>query len=197
MPGALFLAGDCVTLRTVEKDDAEFLRDNANDPRIRRPMTMAGPSNLEQQRDHVDDGDDDGDGLQLLVCVEGEDAGYADRFVTEAAGEQVEPVGVLFGWPRDENAGAFEVAYWLTPPAHGEGLMSEAVPLVLDHLFGQRRVHRVQARALSWTDGSRGLLEKVGFTEEGVMRDAKFVDGEYVDVHLYSLLAAEWQTRGE
>ncbi|WP_435319823.1 GNAT family N-acetyltransferase [Haloarchaeobius sp. TZWSO28] len=194
MPGSPFLHGETVTLRTVEADDAAFLRDHTNDPRIRRPMTMTGPNNLEQQREHIPDGDDDGPGFSLLVCVEGDRTGYNEEYVEAEDGETpVEPIGALFSWPRDETAGDFEIAYWLTPPAHGEGYMSETVSLVLDHAFGQLRIHRVRARTLTWNDGSRALLESLGFTEEGVMRDAKFVDGEHVDTHLYSILEHEWR----
>ncbi|WP_267641198.1 GNAT family N-acetyltransferase [Haloarchaeobius amylolyticus] len=193
MPGAPFLHGETVTLRTMEEDDAVFLRDHSNDPRIRRPMTMTGPTNLEQQREHMPDGDDDGPGFSVLVCVEGEQTGYNEQYVAEDGDTTVEPVGVVFCWPREETAGDFEIAYWLTPPAHGEGYMSEAVSLALDHAFGQLRLHRIRARVLTWNDGSRALLEKLGFTEEGVMRDAKFVDGEYVDTHLYSILEDEWR----
>ncbi|WP_439027870.1 GNAT family N-acetyltransferase [Haloarchaeobius sp. DT45] len=196
MPGSPFLHGETVTLRTVEEDDAEFLRDHSNDPRIRRPMTMTGPTNLEQQREHMPDGDDDGPGFSLLVCVEGEQTGFNQEYIADGEDDEqpVEPVGVIFCWPRDEVAGDFEIAYWMTPPAHGEGYMSEAVSLVLEHTFGQRRIHRIRARTLTWNDGSRALLESLGFTEEGVMRDAKFVDGEYVDTHLYSILEDEWRT---
>ncbi|WP_435359858.1 GNAT family N-acetyltransferase [Haloarchaeobius sp. DFWS5] len=191
MPGAPFMRGDHVTLRTVEEEDAVFLRDNSNDPRIRRPMTITGPSNLEQTREHDSDGDD----FSLLICVEGDQTGYVERFVDDEGPEPVEPVGVVFCWPRDDTAGEVEIAYWITPAAQGEGLMTEAVSLALDYAFGQRRIHRVRARTLVSNDGSRAVLGKLGFTEEGVMREAKFVDGEHVDVVLHSVLSHEWHDR--
>jgi ribosomal-protein-alanine N-acetyltransferase len=41
-------------------------------------------------------------------------------------------------------------------------------------------------------------LETLGFVHEGTQRQAKFVDGEYVDLRVYGLLVDEWrETRRE
>ncbi|MFD1646934.1 GNAT family N-acetyltransferase [Haloarchaeobius litoreus] len=186
MPGPIFEAGERITLRTAEDEDAEFLATHSNDPRIRDPMTLVGPTNLDEQREHIGD---DGDGAQFLVCVEGDDAGYDERFVTD---DGVEPIGFVMFFHVNERAGNGEVAYWLSPAVHGEGYSTEAVSLVLDYAFESRRLHRMEARALSTNEASRGLLESLGFREEGVSRDAKFVRGEHVDVHDYGLLEEEW-----
>jgi RimJ/RimL family protein N-acetyltransferase len=186
MPGPIFERGDRISLRTVEEEDAEFLAANSNDPRIRHPMTYTGPRNVDEVREHVGD---DGDGARFLVCVEGDDVGYDERYVTD---DGVEPVGLVMLFHVDQRAGNGEVAYWLTPPAHGEGYATEAVSLALDYAFGARRLHRIKARALESNAASRGLLESLGFEEEGAERDAKFVHGEHVDVHWYGLLADEW-----
>ncbi|WP_138796431.1 GNAT family N-acetyltransferase [Halostella sp. PRR32] len=173
MPGATFLAGDRVDLRTVEEDDLEFLRDHSNDPAIRRPMTFDTPTNLEQQRDRFDDmyADDD---AGFLACVDGD------------------PVGYVMLFHVDDSAGHAEIAYWTTPDAQGDGYTTEAVALLVDYAFDERRLHRLRARALESNAASRGLLEKLGFTEEGVQRDETFVSGEYVDTHFYGLLESEW-----
>lgn len=173
MPGATFLSGDRVTLRTVEEEDLEFLRDHSNDPAIRHPMTFDRPSNLERQRERFEDMYD-GDDTGLLACVDGD------------------PVGYVMLFHVDDSAGHAEVAYWVSPDAQGEGYATEAVALLLDYAFDERRLHRVRARALATNTASRGLLEKLGFTEEGVQRDEKFVGGEYVDTHFYGLLEDEW-----
>lgn len=188
MPGAPFLQGERVALRTVEDEDATFLRDHSNDPRIRVPMTFTGPTNLEQQRDHMGN---DGDGADFLITVSGAETGYNPEYVTEDD-PPVEPIGYATLFHVNQGAGNGEIAYWLTPPAQGNGYMSEAAALLLDHAFTERRLHRVSARALESNDASRGLLESLGFLEEGLERDAKYVQGEYEDVYRYSLLAGEW-----
>ena len=189
MPGARFLQGDRIALRTVEEEDAPFLRDHANDPRIRYPMTFGGPTNLEEQREYIDE--DDGDGAQFIVTVSGEETGFNPEYVTEND-PPVEPIGFVSLFHVDERAGEAEVAYWLTPPAQENGFATEAVTLLLDYAFETRRLHRVKARALVTNDASRNLLASLGFSEEGTSRDAKFVDGEYVDVDRFAILEGEW-----
>jgi hypothetical protein len=40
---------------------------------------------------------------------------------------------------------------------------------------------------------SRGLIQKIGFTDEGCMREACFFNGEYHDINVVGMLAEEWQ----
>lgn len=173
MPGGIFLSGDDVTLRPVEEEDLEFLRDHSNDPAIRHPMTFDRPENLESWHERFEDMYD-GDDVGLLACVDDEPIGYAMLFRV------------------DESAGHAEIASWLAPEAQGEGYGTETAALLLDYAFDERRLHRVRARALDTNTASQRLLEKLGFTHEGVQRDEKYVRGEYVDTHFYGLLADEW-----
>ena len=39
---------------------------------------------------------------------------------------------------------------------------------------------------------SRAIPERLGFSEEGVLREAKLIRGRYEDAALYSMLAADW-----
>jgi RimJ/RimL family protein N-acetyltransferase len=177
MPGGTFLVGEDVTLRPVEEEDLEFLRDHSNDPAIRHPMTFDRPENLQTQRERFEDMYD-GDDVGLLACVDGEPVGYAMLFRV------------------DETAGHAEIAYWLAPEAQGKGYGAETAALMLDYAFDERRLHRVRARALDTNTASQNLLEKLGFTHEGVQREEKFVRGEYVDTHFYGLLEEEWPGSG-
>jgi RimJ/RimL family protein N-acetyltransferase len=189
MPGARFDQADRVALRTVEPEDAPFLHDHANDPAIRLPLTFTGPTSRAEQEAFIED---DEDGAAFLVAVSGEETGFNPDYVT---GDEppVEPIGFCSLFHVDEAAGSADIAYWITPPAQGNGYMTEAAPLVLDYAFGQRRLHRVEARALERNRASQGLLEKLGFTREGTERAAKFVEGEHRDVIRYGMLATEWR----
>jgi len=53
----------------------------------------------------------------------------------------------------------------------------------------------VGAVAYEDNDASRGLLESLGFSEEGRIRKDRFIDGEYADTIHYGLLREEWQER--
>ena len=42
---------------------------------------------------------------------------------------------------------------------------------------------------------SRAIPERLGFTQEGIARDAEWLYDHYVDLVTYSLLAPEWSKR--
>lgn len=201
MPGAVYATGDDVALHTVEDDDAEFIRDFSNDPAVREPMTLDGPRNLEQTREHVTPETDDF--VQFLACVHDDDTGVNPAFVDHgedapAGLDAVEPVGLVMLFGIDAREGTTSFAYWLVPGVHGRGYGTETAALAVDYAFGHRRMHRVNARVLDSNVASIGLLEKLGFTHEGIQREEKLVAGDRVDTRIYGLLADEWaQVREE
>ena len=69
MPGAAFLRGERVTLRTVEEEDLAFIRDNIDDPRVRRPLTSASPTNTETTREHFEEHISEDDTVDLAVWI--------------------------------------------------------------------------------------------------------------------------------
>ncbi|RMG14657.1 MAG: N-acetyltransferase, partial [Planctomycetota bacterium] len=78
------------------------------------------------------------------------------------------------------------------PACWGRGYGSEALRLVLDYAFRELEVHRVQLSVFETNTRARAAYLKVGFVEEGRLREAAFVDGRRVDVFLLSILAREW-----
>ena len=105
-------------------------------------------------------------------------------------GERVGTIGL-----HDVTAthGNGEVGYFFAPDAWGNGYATDATRTVVEYAFGERRLQKVYARAFAFNDASQRVLEKVGFEREGVHRDQVFVDGEFVDVYRFGVLAGEWE----
>ena len=84
------------------------------------------------------------------------------------------------------------MGYWLDAGFEGRGLVTRAVTAVLDHAFGPLGLHRVELQTT--TDNTRSLrvAERLGFTQEGVLREAAAFPGERRDVVVHGLLAREW-----
>ncbi|MFB6219548.1 MAG: GNAT family N-acetyltransferase [Halobacteriaceae archaeon] len=175
MSGAVYLAGEAVTLRTIEDEDLPFLRDTINDPAVRYYLGDRGPVNLEQEREWFEGEAADGENLNLLVAVDGERAGT---------------VGLH---PRVPDDGSTEVGVFLAEQFWGEGYGTEAVELVVDYAFREGRAHRVAARVIDGNDASRRVFEKLGFRHEATFQEATFHDGAYTDVHWYAVLKEEWR----
>ena len=64
---------------------------------------------------------------------------------------------------------------------------------MLDHAFGACAAHRVWLDVMLDNVRARGLYESVGFTAEGVMRDAHRSGDRYLPLCLMSILAPEWR----
>jgi len=84
------------------------------------------------------------------------------------------------------------IGYWLTVEAQGSGLMTATVRALLDHAFHVWALHRVVIEAVVDNTRSRAIPERLGFSEEGVQRQAKLVRGRFEDAALYSMLAPDW-----
>lgn len=178
MPGAAFLHGDTVTLRTVEREDLDFLRANRNDPAIRRSLGYFAPTNEPATEQFFEDVIGDEDCVNVLVCDD----------------DREDPrVGLVSLFEIDERAGRGELACWIAPDAQGNGYATDATATMAGYAFEERRLHRVRARANAANEPSRAALESVGFVEEGRKREAGFVDGDHVDIVHYGLLAEEWR----
>ncbi|HEX8958195.1 MAG TPA: GNAT family protein [Solirubrobacterales bacterium] len=84
------------------------------------------------------------------------------------------------------------IGYWLAAGRQGRGTMTEAVRVLTDHALSVWDLHRVEIRAAAENRGSRAIPERLGFREEGTLREAESVDGRWLDVVVYAVLASEW-----
>lgn len=74
----------------------------------------------------------------------------------------------------------------------GRGFGSAAIALVTRHAFDTMNLHRLWSE--SPNPAFNATMQKLGWQEEGVKREAFFLDGGFVDLRCWSLLEAEWRT---
>ncbi len=88
-----------------------------------------------------------------------------------------------------------EIGYELNPDYWRQGIMTEALTAMLNFCYGDRfffRLNRVQALTELENWASIGLLQKLGFQKEGVLRAYGWWRGRFQDVRCFSLLRREW-----
>ena len=90
----------------------------------------------------------------------------------------------------DPMRAVIEVGYWLFPNARGRGLATHAVRAVAREAFSSG-LWRVEAHVRVGNEASDRVLERAGFTREGVKRRFLRHGGERVDATLFALLADE------
>ncbi len=82
-----------------------------------------------------------------------------------------------------------EKAYW------DQGYGSEALSVLLRHGFEDLNLHRIELQVFAGNDRAVAAYRKLGFVEEGRLREAEFRRGRYLDVILMSILRPEWEAR--
>jgi ribosomal-protein-serine acetyltransferase len=93
-----------------------------------------------------------------------------------------EMAGGLLFFPLDRRIRATEIGYWLGAQVAGRGFA-----------FEEMNMNRVGLQAEVGNQRSRAVAERLGFTLEGIRRQAWVGgDGAFVDIATYSLLASEW-----
>jgi RimJ/RimL family protein N-acetyltransferase len=90
-----------------------------------------------------------------------------------------------------QNARA-EIGYILGRPWWGRGLMREALTAVIDFAFGELDLRRIEADTDPRNEASVGLLERLGFVREGLLRERWVVAGEVSDSAYLGLLRRDW-----
>jgi len=98
-------------------------------------------------------------------------------------------------WIRRDQRAA--IGYDLAQASWGQGIMTEALDAICRFGFQQMKLHRIEADVSAENPASARVLEKIGFQQEGRLREQYYEWGEYHDLLLYSLLQHEFERGAE
>ncbi|ANB59804.1 GNAT family N-acetyltransferase [Anoxybacteroides amylolyticum] len=84
------------------------------------------------------------------------------------------------------------IGYWLAEPFQGYGLMTKACRALISYVFEQLQLNRVEIRVAVDNGKSRAIPERLGFVNEGVVREVEWLYDHFVDHIVYGMLAKEW-----
>lgn len=90
-----------------------------------------------------------------------------------------------------------ELEYWIAEGYEGRGIVSQSCRGLMAHAFGPMNLNRLALKFKHVSEDSenfrsRRVAERLGFTEEGVLRQDGMTKGQLMDMVMYSLLAEEW-----
>jgi len=94
--------------------------------------------------------------------------------------------------------GNFQSAYlgfYVFQPSAGKGYMSEALELVLNVVFGEMKLHRVEANIQPSNLPSIKLVKGLGFSLEGYSPKYLKVGGRWRDHERWAIRAEDWRAR--
>jgi ribosomal-protein-alanine N-acetyltransferase len=99
-------------------------------------------------------------------------------------------IGYL-NWSDDHKR--IEIGYALSRDYWNHGYVTEAAKGLIDHLFRNSDLIRIEARCKVENIGSSRVMEKTGMKFEGILRKQVFSKGEHHDMKFYSILRDEWE----
>jgi ribosomal-protein-serine acetyltransferase len=171
--------GDDAFIRTYTPDDAAVVLALAiaNHDRLAPWMPWASRERtVDEQRDWIERC------LGSETDLEGNGIWLADGSLAGGIGMRIDPLS------RES-----EIGYWVDGAAEGRGLVTRACARFIGHAFDELRLHRVVIKAAVTNERSRAVAVRLGFTQEGTMREAEpSATGEYHDLVVYGLLDREW-----
>lgn len=132
------------------------------------------------------------DGMERLIAGahEHRQAGAAACWAIVPRDAQA-PVGLLIVRGLDHAFTMVSLTAVVANEFRGTGLFQDAARTLLDTLFGQLGVHRVEVRVDVRNARANGALRKLGATQEGVLRHAQYRDGAYRDHVLWAMVAGD------
>lgn len=108
-----------------------------------------------------------------------------------------EIAGVIGYHKIDRSNKSTTIGYWLGEKYVGKGIMTKACRVLVDYALVDLNLNRVEIRCAEKNHKSRAIPERLGFTKEGVIREAEWLYDHYVNHIVYGMLAKEWKENSE
>jgi ribosomal-protein-serine acetyltransferase len=87
------------------------------------------------------------------------------------------------------------IGYWLKQSAQGHGIMTQATEALVNLAFHHYHLNRVEIHAALGNVKSRAIAQRLGFVQEGILRQKEWLYDHFVDHVLYAALKDEWAAR--
>jgi ribosomal-protein-alanine N-acetyltransferase len=176
---------ECLLLRQLSEDDARDILAEFSHPEVTRHINPDPP---------VVDMDTAKTIIGWFNALFDNQEGWRWGIELKSKGELIGTCG-FHRWRKEHRCAEigydFQYDYW------GKGFASEAVARMLDFGFNQMQLHRIEADCNEDNIGSARVLEKAGFTFEGIWRDREFEHGRFVNLKQYSILEDDYRAMHE
>lgn len=85
------------------------------------------------------------------------------------------------------------IGYWLAKTAEGSGIMINSCRKLIEYGFSVLQLNRIEIKAAVQNIKSQAIPQKLGLFREGVLRESEWVNGDFFDIVVYSVLKREWE----
>ena len=95
--------------------------------------------------------------------------------------------------PIDWANRSCSVGYWIDAAQQGKGVITVCCAAMLEYLFEESRLHRVEIRCGTGNTRSCAIPERLGFTREGLLHGAEWVNDRWVDLLVWGITEEQWR----
>ena len=174
-----FLIGEKTYLRAVELSDARLIQEWHNDPEIRRAARLGElPVTFTKEEDDIRIAKQTSDEIYLMIIDKSREK--AIGFIRLNFIDNVSRNMWLRMIIGDANA-------------RGKKLAEDALRCALNWLFSEQNVHRVTLETYETNERAISFFKKLGFVQEGILREALYVGGKYYNIVTLGLLNREFK----
>ncbi|MEW6686468.1 MAG: GNAT family protein [Candidatus Edwardsbacteria bacterium] len=174
-----FLIGEKTYLRPVEIDDIDTLVKWTNDAKAGSFLWTSFPTNHLREKEFIEELYTDKTFLPFVIMVKNGDVqiGITALRKIDQINNQAE-LAISIG----------EKEYW------EKGFGSEATQLMIDYAFNTLNLHRLYLYLDERAKHRLEAFEQLAFKKEGILRKAKYEEGEYHDIVIMGLLRTDKRT---
>ena len=86
-----------------------------------------------------------------------------------------------------------EIGYWLANSLQGRGIITKCCKALINYGFTALNLNRIEIKCALENEKSRAIAEKLQFKQEGILRQAEWLNGKFIDLYLYALLKDDWK----
>ncbi|GAB4508822.1 MAG: GNAT family protein [Anaerolineae bacterium] len=176
----VFMRGETIYLRPYTMADAELVYRSTFDPEDRKLTGTQVVFSLAAVEAHIERVQQADDRVDMVIALQTNH---------EAVGEVVLNEVDM----RNRNANIRIAMYGSQYTNKGYG--TQAMRLMLGYGFYMLNLHRISLGVFAFNDRARHVYEKLGFQQEGVLRDILFYDNAYHDEIVMSILKPEFEAR--
>lgn len=97
--------------------------------------------------------------------------------------------GISLGNIRYGMARSGQIGYWMGEAYAGKGFMQDAVKALISYGFDRLNLHRLEAACIPSNERSIAVLEKTGFTQEGLLKSYLKINGKWQDHLLFAIIS--------
>ena len=84
------------------------------------------------------------------------------------------------------------IGYWIDAAYEGRGIVTRACRAIVTAGFREYEMHRIEIRCALGNVKSAAIPQRLGFVEEGILREAEWHYDRWLDLRLFSLLSHRW-----